>query len=623
MRTLYAKELRSQWPFVGLLLFLTIVPYIAGAFSESLGLRPLDEFYGEGLIHIGFDWVFTAFVICIGISYGLLVREIDDRTIEFLDSLPVSRTQLFIAKWLAAMTVLTILPVLDSFCMIAIRSFTLTSLDRSYHFNWVDISMFLQWMQLFCFFSIGLVLSFFRRFGWLLIGIIGWGFLILGRFVPSLQIENLSMLVDAQFAGQRWLFPWSLVSGYLMVGVLSSLVAWGLFLGGGPIILKILAGSESRLKQAFLIATSVVICFVFIGAMMTSMAFEEEEGEYDAVRENFPSWTTASRTTRHFSAVYPTNLSSRANDLLDRADETYEKVADFFDVKDDMFVQMDMTSYSSHALGTAYWDKIRMDLTAHPSLPELVQTLGHETTHVVLESLADNQLRENFGSARFFHEGVATYIERRLFSDQDLVQQRLGAAVLCAREEVSFDRLVEDDRLRKEHDTYLAYSLGEVFAAAVVARFGDDALPKLARTFAIRKHTEGLSGVTLWRSVFQAAGMSLSETLDEYYRLLEEATEVHAATITQLPELYPIVDLEDGVIWLSIDHEPPTDWRIVIRFRSSANALDDSYWTQWLEGGQVVARRSDFVGRLAWYQVGYAKPNAATIFQPWQSIRLP
>ena len=637
MGSLLTKELRAQLPIVWMIVFLTTIPYLASSLTQIDSIQSLEELYGEGLINMGMDWAIVAGILSLAISYGLLVREIDDRTIEFLDALPVSRTQLFVTKWVAAMSVLLLLPLLDSVVMVGLRGMSMTSLDRSYHFDWVATSIFLQCVQLFGYFSIGLLLSFFRRFGWLILGIALWTLMVLGRFLPQWKLENLLLLSEAQFEGQRWLIPWDLVIGYVVVGVIASGLAYILFLGGGRRLLKLLDGSESRGKQVALIGTSILIAIVFIGLVSTATINMEDPGESDAVRVQYPSWSTANRQTKHFRAVFPENLAGRAGAMLDRADETYETVAEFFDYESSVPIQIDMTGASQRHLGTAYWNKLKIDLMAHDDTASLRRTLGHETTHVILESLSDNQLRENFGSTRFFHEGVATYVERRFFaedleseseseseSNETTSNNRLGAAVLASRKEANFERLIDDAQLRQEHDTFLAYELGEVFASAVVERFGDDSLGKLARSLAEKKHSEGLSGVALWRSVFQASGYSLSEAVDEYYQLLEQAMQRHAETIAKLSELHPIIEASDGVLLLSIDVEPPPSWQIVIRFRASAAAMDDEYWMQTVdEDGIVTVSTEKFVGRSAWYQVGYRLPSEMPIFQTWQTVRLP
>ena len=628
MGALLSKELRAQISFALLILFIVSTSYLFQSINLPLTLTSTDKLYVDGLIYLGTDHSIATFLLAIAISYGLLVREFDDRSIEFLDALPVSRSKVFVAKWLAAFATLGSLPLVDLIFVFSIRRISKTSLDPSYHLDWIATSVGLQLVELFCFLSLGMALSFLRRFGLLFLCTVMWGLMILGRFNPSLDPSNLVIWNDAQFFGKTWLIPWKLTIGYLVVGVIAWLIAYGLFVGWGRSLAKLLAGSDSRAKQAVLIGSSALIVFIVIG-MLTQNAFSDPESDENpkAVRVTYPSWSTANRSTKRFDAVYPKNLAGRAGALLDQSDEIYRSVAEFFDYDVPTRISVDMTAYSGHHLGTAYWNKLKLDLTAHEEMPELRRTLGHETTHVVLESLSDNQLRENFRSTRFFHEGVATYMERRFFSDVDLPQQRIGAAVLQERGETSFDRLVDNDELRAEHDSYLAYQLGEVFAAAVVSRFGDDAIGKLARTFADKRHVQGLSGVAMWRSVFQAAGFSLNEAVDEYYKLLDEAKERHQDTVANLPELRPTVDVDESIVQISTDQQPPAGWEIVVRFRPSVSAQDDQYWVATLEADwdemlYLGVPRDRFVGRVVWYQIGYRQPKQMAIYQPWKRVKL-
>ncbi|MGB7346774.1 MAG: ABC transporter permease subunit [Pirellulaceae bacterium] len=628
MGALLSKEFRAQIPFALLGLFLVSTGYLFQGIKSPLTLMPTERLYGEGLINLGTDHAVVMFLLSIAISYGLLVREFDDRSIEFLDALPISRAKIFWAKWIAAFCTLALLPLIDLGFIFSVRWISKTSLDTSYHLDWIGTSVALQLVEAFCFLSIGMALSFLRRFGLLFLCTVLWGLLILGRFNPTFDPTNLVLWNDSQFFGKTWLVPWRLTVGYLVVGAIALAIAYGLFVGWGRILVRMLAGSESRAKQVLLIGSSALIVFVVVG-MMTQIALTDVTMDEDpkAVRVTYPSWSTASRSTKRFDAVYPTNLAGRAGELLDEADEIYGRVAKFFDYEADTRVSVDMTSYSGHHLGTAYWNKLKLDLTAHEDMPGLRRTLGHETTHVVLESLSDNQLRQKFASTRFFHEGVATYVERRFFSDSELAQQRIGAALLQERGETSFDRLVDNDKLRAEHDSYLAYQLGEVFAAAIVSRFGDDAIGKLARTFADKRHSEGLGGVALWRSIFQASGYSLNEAIDEYYKLLDEAKELHQETVAKLPELRPTVEMNSNAVSLTTIQVPPEGWKIVVRFRPSISAPDDQYWEEEMlelaEDTYVFsASRDSFVGRVAWYQIGYRQPKQMAIFQPWKSVKL-
>lgn len=620
MRPILAKEIRALLPFFWLFIFVTVIGYVGHAMGDSITLERIDQSYGEGLIDLDLTTSVVMFLIAMTISYGLLIREIDDQTIEFLDSLPVSRTQLFAAKWVAALGTLMVLPVLDSLFMGLMRWVATDSLDRSLHLDWLATSTFLQCVQLFCFFSIGLVLSFFRRFGWLMVGLMAWALIVAGQISPAWGLRSLPLFAEVQFSGTRWLIPWPKVGVYLVVGCVCSGLACAMFHRAGRRSI-VLHSTPSRLRQVFLMGTSVLIVLVFFGALMMGFSsVDDSADDDDGPRALYPSWATTTRRTQHFTATFPTNLSKRAGVLMDQADGIYDRVVDFFAAERQPPVQLDLTSRASHNLGNANWNSVKMDLSVDTKAYPLEETLGHEMAHVVMESLADGLLFENFAFTRFFHEGVATYVERRLFTDDTLVDRRLIAAIVADRKEADLERLIDNDVLRREHDSYLAYALGEVFAAAVVNRFGDQALGDLARVFAVRRHSEGLSGVALWRSVFQAAGYSFSEATDEYYRLLGEAKRRHAESIASLPEVYPAIEVERWSIRFDFDQPPPDGYELIVRFRSSVDASDDQLWIETVRRGSAQTSRFLFATPTIWYQVGYQGQDDAGIYQPWESF---
>ncbi len=626
MWTLLRKELRAQLPFFLLILFLLLTSVLFYAISQPLTLVSTELWFKENVFELDSEFSIIAFILSFALASGLLVREFDDSTIEFMDALPVSRTQWFFAKWLSAMLCLATLPVVDSMITLVVHAISRTSLDRGWHIDWLVTSVMLQLCLLFCFLSVGMALSFLRRFGWLVVGLILWLFFFLGELHPRYSLSNWLLLPEPEFVGKRWLVPWHAVTAQLVLGGASLLVAYTLFLGGGQTLLKWFGASSSRLKQTVLSGTSIVIVLVFAVWMVLSSGPElDEDGADGSVHVVYPSWSTASRATSRFDAVFPANMSTRANRLLDDADEIYATVATFLGDKTSARVQIDMTGVSGYHLGTAYWQKLNLNLFAHEDQADLRRTLGHESTHVILENLANNQLQEHFSSVRFFHEGVATYVERRFFGEPDDVNRlRLGAAVQHARGEVEIDRLIDNDRLRAEHDTTLVYDLGEVFAAAVVRRYGDESLAKLARTFAEKRHTEGLQRTPLWRSVFQASGYSLNEATGEFYELLRELTEVHAAEIDKLPKIQAVVDVDDSLVTIRPDEAAPPGWEIIVRFRSSRTADDNDYWDRVVgdPSDATFAVKSQFTSRTCWYSLGYRKRGLHPIFQPWQKVQL-
>ena len=154
MLGLLRKELRAQMPFAVLIAVFIGLGYLASYATTSLVLKTVFDLYADGITEHPLMWSIISFLFSISISYGLMIREFDDRTIEFVDALPVSRTQFFVAKWLAALLTLSLIPLFDALCTVLVRTATRTSLDNSFHLDWIQTISWLMLVELYCFLSI-------------------------------------------------------------------------------------------------------------------------------------------------------------------------------------------------------------------------------------------------------------------------------------------------------------------------------------------------------------------------------------------------------------------------------------------------------------------------------------
>ena len=639
MRSLLTKELRGQWPMMVMIVCLITFTPIHHALKRSLNLMGMDEIYREYAFELGGEFLSILFLISMAVASGLIVREFDDSTIEFLDSLPISRPQSFRAKWLVGIFVLSWIPILVILFSVILLNIAKTSMEQTIHWDWLLIAFGLQMVSIYFCLSVSMAMSFLRRFGWLLAGVVITTLLAVEQISPTFRLSSFLVYPRSQFDGYRWIIPWRVIGFQCVMGTIGLFIAYFGYVFGGQTVLKWLGASTSRLKQVVLAGVSVLIVIVgLIGLSIQVLNDPElqEQQDPDGVRVVYPSWQTSSRSTHHFDAVYPRNMSRKANRLLDDADDIYETVASFLEFEvpvEGARVQLDLNGSSPYHLGTAYWKKLMMSLSSHESHADLRRTLGHETTHVVLETISEGELQKNFGSVRFFHEGVATYVEQRFFANPESPPSRLAAAVQHARGEVDFHLMIHNAQWCKKYDSLLVYSLGEVFAEAVVRHDGDGGLAKLARAFADKSITDGLSGSPLWRSVFQSAGMSLNEVVGEFYRVLDEAVDKHADVIKAFPDRQALVDMEGDELTFRlkpIDH-PSIDetenaasrWDTIIRFRPSIHSPDTDVWTEKIQRGEcTVVSQRHFEGSVVWYAIGYRKKGALPMMGRWQKVTL-
>ncbi|MEZ5303630.1 MAG: hypothetical protein R3F11_23755 [Verrucomicrobiales bacterium] len=150
-----------------------------------------------------------------------------------------------------------------------------------------------------------------------------------------------------------------------------------------------------------------------------------------------------------------------------------------------------------------------MNLYISDDPAELAAVLYHETTHVYIEAGSESEFSDKFGSTRWFHEGAVSYVEFRFFRPPEaLPRLRRVAAAAYDKKIVRLEQLINNADWSADHDPHLVYALGEVFCAALVARYGDEAPGRVVRAFA-RDGAPDLAGVRLWQDAMQSCGYSL------------------------------------------------------------------------------------------------------------------
>jgi hypothetical protein len=281
-----------------------------------------------------------------------------------------------------------------------------------------------------------------------------------------------------------------------------------------------------------------------------------------------------------------------------------------------------MTGSLTRHAGLAHWEKIQMDLNVSEDVDVLHAILGHETTHVYLDRLSDSRLSDAFSSTRFFHEGVASYVEYRLFRpEEDIDSLWSVAAVTRARKQVDFGTLVDDARLRTELDTNLVYPLGEVFVEALVACYGPVSVGKITRALARDDAPEDLSGQELWRDAFQACDYNLETVLDTFYAKLDEQVERHRELIENLPRVRGAVEVEGDDVVVRAVWEPIDGWRPVCRFRQAEDTPDRQYiFRMGDENDEFRVGVYSFPDGTCWYQLGLTDGNERVIYEPWLKV---
>ena len=122
---LFRKELRDLLPW-GVLAVALALSSIAELMLGQVDLAPLGQTFG--LLN-QFTFVLYWFV-AFAIGTGLAIREHDDRTLAFLDGLPVSRSRVFLVKCTVMVLLVLIGPLLELAALGVMHLLSRGSLDR-------------------------------------------------------------------------------------------------------------------------------------------------------------------------------------------------------------------------------------------------------------------------------------------------------------------------------------------------------------------------------------------------------------------------------------------------------------------------------------------------------------
>src|SRR5262245_61014282 len=134
-------------PFIGLVVFICALIVTDEFLRNQPDMRPLASTMSE-YVAIGESFSVPMFLLVFALGSGLLVREHDEGTMEFLDSLPVSRGRVFWTKVGLASVVLWLLPLSNVVVAALLQGWSRTSLDPSFHWQLLLMSFFLYACQM-------------------------------------------------------------------------------------------------------------------------------------------------------------------------------------------------------------------------------------------------------------------------------------------------------------------------------------------------------------------------------------------------------------------------------------------------------------------------------------------
>lgn len=630
--TLIKKEFRQLLPITILLILFFTLDLILSPVSERLDEQSWSSITGylmpetQGIMGI------LLIILCLITAYALFPREHDDKTIEYLYSLPVSRNAVFLSKFMVAMIILCGSLMLGFMSDGALQIFNNQPYSGGqFNLRTAATAYLIMSGFIFTMLSYGVLLSFFRRFGLVLLGMI-WVFISsFKEKLPVLEYLNIFQLVSMEYHGQTLMVPWKLLIVNTGLGVLCLFIAG--FLWGTP------AEHFSIWYQRFIkkrIGTIVsIVSFIAIsisfGIIFSSLMKDEVAKNY--VKEQYVSFKTATFSTDHYQITYPQSIRETAHELVRRADEVYIKVRDLLFAQDSKAIVVDFTEQSNEHAGIAALYKIRMDIRKTRELDDRLRVFAHETTHVFAILESNKKMNDYSYGTHFFSEGLADYVSYVLFPDSEKLDAQNHMAVASwKRFKITFDDLANKSSFKKKYSEHLFYALGHLWVKAMSETYGEKSVSDILRALGRDGAPSNLSSHLLWQDTLQAMNCDLEKVNMAWLKLLTDLSIKHEKRIETLPRIRGgVVGKNKGEIILSavLDRDTqPQDLIYVVRYRKDSDA--EEVYTHMIFGEIQPDKKpleirfnipsDSLVGRRFEYQFGYIfNKETFPYFEEWQS----
>lgn len=613
MYALLRKELRYLRPFI----FIGIAFFLIDVID--LLWSPLGEqTFGARLDSMSTDLAITQIGLGFALGTGLLVREIDDGTLNFLDGLPLTRSAVFLSKVMAAMLVLGFRPLLLIAMHALVHLGMRDSLDDALHpgllLTFFALSILVTAVGL----GLGMLLGFLRYLSWLVLGLCALGIALLGDESPTLAAAlNTADLLTLRFTGAAWQLPLASIWTQLGAVLVSSLLAFGLFQSAGAVLALVRKWRKTRYAVLAVLVVALATAFTMVMNAQSSKGKRATGDDSDAVE--FTPIASGHATTRHYTFSYPALSGERLKPFIADADRVFEQVAALLGSDAGAPVDVDLGGTTDNHAGTAYHDRIRMQVSGASAKG----VLAHETAHVFARRLAGSEYGRHLGNMTVFNEGLAEWVQGKVGGGGEDEGHAMAAAIVSKRRLVAPRQLTEFEEFASAVDENLKYSLGAIFIDQFVRRYGGAAPKTLLKTLAHEDFPRDLDGYVLWQTAFQMSGFDLDLVFDDYARHLATLEVRFARQIAALPRPRGSLVVKDEIyrVALKFDLPLPDGAIALVRFRPGTKSKSSLYRLSFSSDGEggdsmsIVPQDMITRGEVC-FQAG-VMDSGTTIYEPW------
>ncbi len=595
------KELRGLKAFVWLIVGVESIGLIFTLATEMPDAKPLN--LGEQALNSSSS-VLIFFALLLGAS--LLLREATDGTLHFLDGLPISRSRIFLAKIIAGILVLSLVPLLEIVPELLWGLLSRTSVDAPFPWPFVTRLLLLYLFATVCLLCVISAMALLGRWFALVSGLTVVAILALQmRGVHWVDYLKPTALLPKQ-SGSQILLPYRhmAVQGGMALAALA--LAWWRFQSLGARS-RDTADRASPFLRFVLLLTRIAVPVVWIVAIVLavrSSGFDPEESSAPGGESAF-----VSQKTESYEFLFRDGQRNDVTPLLKYADWVHGRVAEFFGMltrKDRIVADLD-SPIPSHTLGVTNWTKIRVRVFPKQTEPDFRRVLGHETAHVLMQEIGGQPFVHDGNSTRFFNEGLATAVETKYFDNPEQVASlhRFGAAAI-SRGAVPFHLLCDDDALGKTRDQTIAYPLGLAFCEALISVCGEHAPTRILEEFKRGRFQGSFQGESLWREILQRCGYSLDSVISAYDAELSRWQTEEAEYLKRLPMISSTSTSNGDRVVVHPKYTGAAPGRLVCCVEYPGGIAPDTKWYYAGPDGSISIPRAKFTGVTFRYMMGWS-----------------
>ncbi len=633
MMTLFKTEFRQLWPLAGLWLLLELLHTALLVFTTRLDESEYgvlcDAFCQPG---IASSAIFLLVAIIVWVGWSLFPRDSDDGTLAHLQSLALTRPQIYFAKVLAGVALILFFFVLSS-----ATTYLLVALNpQSIHGKFYAAMEWQHFLRGMAFSAIVLChavfLSSFRLVGLVLYA----GYFVLVSWLESafgnVGAWNLLNLMRVDYFGTQLITNWMMYAAHAVVALIALWLGYLRWMGreNSPTFGRI------AMDSPWLTVPVMVLLFLGLIAGLlqhSNQSVAQRNDLYDSLE------------TEHYRFVYHKNSAPFAEELAEDADDMLRRIADYLNTDTPPKIQTDLTANTSHVAGLAVHNRIRMRLSRFAQNKDNPFVLAHETAHVFQSHVTRRRLKKVDSSVNFFVEGMAQQVAYTVQPDDKVRNINWVVGALAAeRNDIDFADLVDARKFGEKFDAELPYTLGDLWVNTMTEICGHDSLGKFLNIIGSDDSVLALQGVAFWRQHLQRIPCELEDINFRFRERIKEIANSDAAKAIPATQSISLrVDDDDtDVFWLDLTVENPftldedglpdggRDYMLRVRSGASlAKGIDEMIvgYPQSLENPALVSfrlSRAQFSDARFQYQVGYLGGyDYRSVFDEWQNAAVP